>query len=90
MQEAKYIVYMDEEAGTETPVLFPSYVKHSDMARGFDKVLSAGFVSVRGTNATAYGESTSLKKKSDPKRDSCIITRMLFGYQERAMAREEE
>ena len=88
--EAKYIVYMDEEAGTETPVLFPSYVKHSDMARGFDKVLSAGFVSIAMVGslsksqyvAHAYGESTSLKKKSDPKRDSHIITRMLFGYQE--------
>jgi len=82
MHKAKYIVYMDEEAGTETPVLFPDYVKHSDMALGFDKVLSAGFVMITPPTAVAYGESTSLKKKSDPKRDSHIITRMLFGYQE--------
>ena len=86
MKEGKYIVYMDEEAGTEVPVLFPSYIKHSYIARGFDRVLSAGFFKLTtrlghgrsgGNEVVAYGESTSLHKASVPERDSALIARLL-------------
>ena len=86
MKEGKYIVYMDEEAGTEVPVLFPSFIKHSYIARGFDRVLSAGFFKLTtrlghgrsgGNQVTAYGESISLHKASVPERDSALIARLL-------------
>ena len=80
MEQGKYIVYMDEEAGTEVPVLFPNYIKHSSIARGFDRVLSAGFFKLYiGVllEVSAYGESTSLHKVSNPKRDSALIARLL-------------
>jgi hypothetical protein len=41
----KYIIVTDDW-GTEIPILFPELLDHSAVARSFDRVLSAGFVSI--------------------------------------------
>jgi hypothetical protein len=73
----KYIMF--EFSGMRWPILFPEMVTHSDIARsitgcfpGFE-VVSAGFCSRYGD---VYGESVSLKVKSD-QADSIIIKKML-------------
>jgi len=73
----KYIVF-----DYNIPVLFPDYAVHaevaSEMKDRYGDPTSAGFVA-RNADGTfsAYGESTSLDIKSDPKRDSQLITRMM-------------
>lgn len=79
MQNMKYIMIDD---GIKTPILFPPSLTHSDMAhRVGGEVLSAGFVQVGirdGEVAVdAYGDSDSLKVKSD-KEDSAIIRRFVL------------
>ena len=67
MTRSKYILIMVE--GCETPIVFPVWCKHSDIARalvGADgEVLSAGFVEFYADGGNAHvetlGESTSLK-----------------------------
>ena len=70
-----------------TPVLFLAVITHAEMKNfrsecfSEGKITSAGFVQVtmgddNGITAMVYGESDSLKLKSNPK-DSIIITRML-------------
>lgn len=78
MDRAKYIVAEVVSGGVamETPIIFPSFIAHSDIARNLHKVISAGFVQfTAGDDAVdvqAFGESVSLNIKSRP-RDSRLI-----------------
>lgn len=66
MTRSKYIII---ENGTTTPIVFPVWLKHSDVARSIGgTVLSAGFVEFWGdeygnAQCTVMGESLSLKTK---------------------------
>ncbi len=72
MDPAKYIVAEIVSGGVamETPIIFPSFIAHSDIARNLHKVISAGFVQFTpegGSCVEAFGESVSLNIKSRPK-----------------------
>ena len=80
MDRAKYIIAEVLSGGVamETPIIFPSFIAHSDMAQSLgsrDKLISAGFVqftaskgtSYRFVNVEAFGESVSLNIKSRSK-----------------------
>lgn len=56
-------------------VLFPEYLSHADVAAG-RPVRSAGFVDL--ITMVCYGESTSLRAKSDP-HDTARL-RAMFGH----------
>lgn len=82
MDSCKYIVYDDILAGL-TIVVFPATLTHANVAEALgacDRVKSAGFLKVEDSEVHCYGESISLKKKSDIERDEHLATRMLFGY----------
>ncbi len=81
MDPAKYIVAEIVSGGVamETPIIFPSFIAHSDIARNLHKVISAGFVEITTSegrcnvvDVVAFGESVSLNIKSRPK-DSRLI-----------------
>ncbi len=69
MTRSKYIMVKVE--GCETPIVFPVWCKHSDIARAIvgpdGEVLSAGFVEFYADGGNVYcdtlGESTGLKLK---------------------------
>ncbi len=72
MNRAKYIII--DNGTTDTPIVFPVWLGHDDMARsvrrapGSVTVLSAGFVEFYGdengnAKCVVMGESTSLKLK---------------------------
>lgn len=55
-------------------ILFGESTTHSQVAEGFDKVYSAGFVKIGGQEGIwCYGQSTSLGIVSNPPKDSQII-----------------
>jgi len=56
-------------------IVFPEVIQHSEF-KHFDCV-SAGFCSLQDNKVTCYGESTSLKLKSDPQ-DSTIATYQFY------------
>jgi len=63
------------------PIMFGEYFNHSEVAHGLGTPTSAGFCHPNGDGSggwLAYGESTSLNLKSDPERDSTILT-SVFG-----------
>ena len=79
MNKTKYIILKEHN----TPIIFEDVLSHQQMARG-KEVSSAGFVQIfadaedKGTvGVTCFGESTSLKVKSDPENDEMSIIRML-------------
>ena len=87
MDNSKYI--MVDYRGVNTPILFPNYVNHSDIAKAFggkDKVLSAGFFEVGAKpdkddldniSVSVFGESTSLGKEVDIDNDPFYIRKLL-------------
>ena len=78
----KYVMF--DVLGLESPVLFPEWMQHADVARGINAdVLSAGFVSFGEDGPQAYGESFSLsqvlgKKVCALPNDSKFIKNALF------------
>ncbi len=61
-------------------VMFPPTQSHAKVARGLEnlgKPVSAGFFSVKGERALAYGESDSLRLKAVPGRDGRRIDQAL-------------
>ncbi len=85
MANGKYIIVGEQEA----PILFPTFMNHNDVAKGFggkDQVVSAGFFEV-GAEKTkkdpdnisvcVYGKSDSLNKGIRSEKDSWLIQRML-------------
>lgn len=78
--KAKYII--DRKS---TPVIFPETLNHAEVAHAlnFSQVTGAGFVSVSHDGAyQCYGESVSLKVKSNGEADSEILNRYLGGKQD--------
>lgn len=71
MATFKYII-VDEGA-----ILFNENTTHSQVAKGFSKVYSAGFVHVkikhRDVELEVYGESSSIEIKSQPLIDKIFI-----------------
>lgn len=64
-------------------IVFSELLQHSDF-RGFEPV-SAGFISIGATDkyepsCTCYGESISLKLKSDPEIDTELARKQILGY----------
>lgn len=79
--KAKYIII-----DGMTPVVFPETLTHADvkssLAPGAD-CTGAGFVHITHDGAySCYGESVSLKVKSNGEKDSFILNRYLGGKQE--------
>lgn len=77
--DPKYIVF--DDGLNDYPVVFPHFVPHDTIAAGLSprKPINAGFVRLHPEGyAEAYGESTSLKLKSDPDVDSKLLTKMLL------------
>ena len=73
MSQLKYIVFSDIDF-----VIFPVGMTHSNVARSIP-VVSAGFLHLKSidnriASAHCFGESTSLGIKSNPEKDSRIIT----------------
>ena len=76
--ELKYLIL--ECRGTESPVIFPNWIEHHEMAKG-KKVLSAGFCRIkRGVEdnwkVTCWGKSQSLKVESQDE-DHILIEHLL-------------
>lgn len=80
MQEMKYIIPEDYKA----PILFHSLYTHADIAQQHGKCISAGFVQITAKDnkvvVSCYGESVSLKLKSNPEVDNKLITKMIDPY----------
>lgn len=78
--DAKYVIF-DSESYGEFPVVFPAMINHSKIA---DSVVSRypGIKPIRAghinTLLACYGESVSLKLKSNLKIDTALIRRMLL------------
>lgn len=79
MFKAKYIIN-----DGMTPVVFPETLTHADVAfqlfGGGKHITGAGFVHIYGDAYQCYGESVSLKVKSNGEADSKILNRYLGGY----------
>lgn len=78
MKQPKYIVV--EEDGEPYPIIFPEHIAHSEIGGLFRRVVSAGFVLLGETEATAFGRSASLGVGSRSG-DSQLLSRAL-GYGE--------
>ncbi len=80
MDHGKYIII--DSMGLETPILFPSYMFHTDISRN-SEVVSAGNFQVWGhgedIQVSAFGKSTTLKMNSR-ERDAELIKRLLLGH----------
>ena len=76
-ESVKYIIFDDL-----TVVIFSPIIIHSDMARKYAEKTpqTAGMVKLYDDQVACYGESVTLRIKSDPKRDTDIIKRSLDGY----------
>lgn len=76
--DPKYVVFDSDLAGMYA-VIFPPVASHADVGRNLrlGTPLSAGFFSIAEDGAMAYGESESLKLKSDQKRDSRLLNQAL-------------
>ena len=59
-------------------IIFPQVIEHSEFKR-LDPI-SAGFCYIEYNKVTCFGESYSLKLKSDDE-DSKIATNQLFGFE---------
>jgi hypothetical protein len=81
--DAKYIVFGRNDDYPPTPIVFPTYLQHRDVANAMRGLLgepsSAGFVSMNAldTAVFAWGESISLGLKSDGPRDSRLLAKIL-------------
>lgn len=85
MKYSKYVIVEEEVEGkdnVETAILFEKFLEHKKIAKGFDKILSAGFfaevVENQDVDVVVWGASTSLNigiRDIDP----IIIKRILIG-----------
>ena len=87
MDYGKYIIV--EVMGADTPILFPSFINHCDIARGFGgkkNVISAGFFEVgakptkkdpENIEVSVFGKSETLNKKVNKETDPCFIQKLL-------------
>ena len=66
MDSAKYIMFNNHSM--KVPIIFPCTVSHAEMANHFPRweVVSAGFVQWTKDGIFAYGDSITLKVKSNP------------------------
>ena len=69
MDNIKYVV--TDYNRTNTMFIFPANVYHSKFAKMFGTPISAGFIDIK--NKRCYGQSTSLKLKSNPKVDNILL-----------------
>lgn len=60
-------------------IMFPAIIEH-DVFKYLNPV-SAGFCNIKEDHIDCFGESYSLKLKSDPKQDSLDATRHFFGIE---------
>ncbi len=69
----KYVVGII--SGYKAAIVFPDYVVHADAARCFEPgtVKSAGFFVYSDSEVIPYGESISLRVKSNPEEDARLI-----------------
>lgn len=77
----KYIIVSPR--GLKLPIIFSEAINHSEVAKGFSKVDSAGFVIIdydtdkKHFTCKCYGESLGLNIKSNPEDDKSKIEFML-------------
>lgn len=68
----KYVIGV--VSGIRAAIVFPEYVVHADAAACFGgRVTSAGFFYATEDEVIPYGESISLRVKSDPLHDARLI-----------------
>ena len=76
----KYILF--GECGPTFPIVFPEFIQHADVRNAYRaefpgiKAISAGFYSFNGEKAFVWGESISLKLKSNPAEDEYYLQKM--------------
>jgi hypothetical protein len=82
MKKLKYVTgQVDTRLATiKTAVVFNEKLDHSEVAKLFARVSSAGFCEIISTErkVICYGESFTLKTKSIPEVDNLILTSLLF------------
>ncbi|MDP2692788.1 MAG: hypothetical protein Q8O88_04080 [bacterium] len=62
-------------------IIFNEAITHSQVAKGFDRIYSAGFVEIQsGIVISAYGRSESLNIDSQPEKDEEIISDILSNF----------
>ncbi len=78
----KYIIVEDGQfLKLEKAIVFDQLLNHSDVGRGFHKVISAGFCSINSAilgGVSVWGESVTLDMKSR-KEDAELIKCVIFG-----------
>lgn len=63
----KYIIYANKQLKIETPIIFPNFLNHRDIAEKIDPdlaIISAGFCNLYNSEFRIYGRSQSLNLDS--------------------------
>ena len=71
----KYIFYENTEEGIATPIIFPEFLNHDDVAEKINPngiIISAGFCKVVDNKFIAYGRSQTLNIESREK-DTALL-----------------
>lgn len=65
-------------SGYKAAILFPEYVVHAEAAACFQgRILGAGFYYYTDDEVIVYGESISLRVKSNPEEDTKLVAEAL-------------
>ena len=75
----KYLIYMNKKYGIETPLIFPKFLNHKEVANKIDSSnipISAGFCDVIDNKFKAHGRSQSLNISSR-EQDSRLLNLMM-------------
>lgn len=59
-------------------IIFPEIIEHSQF-RNFEPI-SAGFCYIEQDKVSCFGESYSLKLKSNPEEDTKLATKQIYGF----------
>ena len=72
MAKAKYVTGVIGDC--RAAILFPDYVTHADAAACFQgSILGGGFYHYTDDEVIVYGESISLKVRSNPEEDAVLV-----------------
>lgn len=78
MNNMKYIVF--NNGMNDIPIIFPNFIEHNVMAEKFTPwtPIRAGFIAFDWDGGlNCYGDSFTLKLKSNSKIDNCLINKAL-------------
>jgi hypothetical protein len=75
-REMKYVVIQNHPSVSPDMFIFPAWKNHTDMVRGTDTVVGAGFVYLADGRLRCYGKSISLGVSARAE-DADILSRMI-------------